>query len=155
MFTGTKDLKISENTTIFVDNGDTVDLNCTCDKSSWHGPDGSKAMRDYTALVMYSDGLQINPNLNITNVDIYGNFTKGLCHLKINNFSIVNDGIYRCSHFLDDIPYVSYYNIYSKSKLNTLVLFALSAGNKCFANEFRQVRSTPEIVKAKYEKLYY
>lgn len=122
-FTGTKNFKISENTTMFVDKGDTVDLNCTCfrDKSSWQGPDGSKAMLNDTALVMYSDGLQINPNLNITNVDIY--FTEGLCHLKINNFSIVNDGIYQCSYFLNDIPHVSYYNIYSKSKLNTLVLF--------------------------------
>lgn len=112
---------------MFINNGDTVDLNCTCfrEKISWQGPDGSKAMRNDTVLVAYSDGLQINPKLNITNIDIYGNFTIGLCHLRINNFSNANDGIYQCTYLFNDIAYARHFNIYSKSKLNTSVLFCV------------------------------
>lgn len=122
---------------MFVNNGDTVVLNCTCfreNESSWNGPGGSKAMRNDTVLVAYSDGLQINPNQNLTNIDIYGNFTIGQCHLRINNFSNFNDGIYQCIHILNAIAYARFYNIYSKSKLNTSVLFLFSS-NKFFVNE--------------------
>lgn len=120
VFTGIKCFTILENITNFVDNGDTVVLNCTCsrEKSSWQGPDGTKALRTETVLMTYSDGQQINPDLNIPNIDIYGNFTIGLCHLRVNNFSNANDGTYLCTYLHNAVLYVSYFNIYSKSKFN-------------------------------------
>ncbi|CAC5380199.1 unnamed protein product [Mytilus coruscus] len=71
---GTRCDTILVNTTLSVDKGDTVVLNCTrfcADGISLEGPDGSKAMPNETVLMAYSDGLLNNPNIPITNIAIY------------------------------------------------------------------------------------
>ncbi|CAC5380200.1 unnamed protein product [Mytilus coruscus] len=93
LLTGTKCDKIIQNTIFFVDNGATVVLNCTCfreNESSWNGPDGLNALSNDT-LIPYSDGIQISPNLNISNIDIYGNYSIGPpTNLKIINVTEKN-----------------------------------------------------------------
>lgn len=120
--TGTKCYaRFRENTTIFVDNCDTIVLNCTCffeDESTWNGPSGLQVMVNDTTLIGYAHGLEINPNLPITNVVIYGNYTIGMCHLKISNFSTANDGIYECIYIRSGILHIQRFNVFSKSKLN-------------------------------------
>lgn len=131
---------IIQNTTIFVDNGATLVLNCTCfeeKESSWNGPDGSNALLNDT-LINFSNGLHISPNMTISNVDIYGNYTIGKCYLKINNFSKTNDGIYQCLYNYNSSLHVLKYNIYSKSKFHESFT-AISINNPCFVNTFHKV----------------
>lgn len=109
----------TENTTLFVDNGDTFVLNCTCfseGESSWKGPDGND-----TVLTAYSAGVTINPYFNVTNIVIYGNYTIGKCHLKIENYSTANDGIYECSYIRSGNLHIQRYNVFSRSKLNVRI----------------------------------
>lgn len=122
LLTGTKCYaRFRDNTTIFVDNCDTIVLNCTCfseDESTWRGPSGLQVMVNETTLTVYADGLNINPNLPITNVVIYDNYDIGMCHLKISNFSTANEGIYECIYFRSGILHIQRFNVFSKSKLN-------------------------------------
>lgn len=110
-------------TTLFVDKGNTVVLNCThlcANGTSWEGPRGSIAMPNETEVVVYSVNLQINPNLKITNIAIYSDSTRGTCHLQIKNFSTLNDGIYQCS-FLSGGLSIQRYNVFSKSELHIVI----------------------------------
>lgn len=118
--TGTRCDNLLENTTLLVDSGDTLVLNCTCfcaNESLWEGPYGSEAMPNESVLMAYSNGLQMNPDLTLTNIAIYGDYTRGMCHLQIKNFSTFNDGIYQCIFVLSGTINIQRYNVFKKSKL--------------------------------------
>lgn len=120
LLTVTRCNTILVNATLFVDKGDTVVLNCTrfcANGTSWEGP----GMPNETVLLRYSDGLLTNPYLKLTNIAIYGNFTRGTCHMQIKNFSIANDGIYQCIYLVSGNINIRRYNVFSKSKSNIIV----------------------------------
>ncbi|XP_052081078.1 carcinoembryonic antigen-related cell adhesion molecule 5-like [Mytilus californianus] len=122
-----------ENTTLFVDNGDTFVFNCTCfsgNESAWKGPDGND-----TVLTAYSTGRKINPYLNIPNIFIYGNYTIGKCHLEIANYSTVNDGIYECSYLLSGNLHIQRYNVFSKRPPKNLKIMEASENNAIYGKE--------------------
>ncbi|XP_063411438.1 hemicentin-1-like [Mytilus trossulus] len=130
--------RFRENLTIFVDNCDTIVLNCTCfseDKSAWSGPSGLQVMVNDTTLTGYANGLEINPNLPITNVVIYGNYTIGMCHLKISNFSTANNGIYECSYIHSDILHIQRFNVFSKKPPTNLKIVKTSGNNIIYGKE--------------------
>lgn len=96
----------SKNTTVFVENGKTIVLNCTCSRSndnhvqgSWKGPNMSTSKEDN---IPYAEGLDMNPELNISNIYIIGDHESGTCNLKITNFSKINEGSYECNYLLLD-----------------------------------------------------
>ncbi|CAC5380192.1 unnamed protein product [Mytilus coruscus] len=135
---GSRYENILESTTLFVDKGETVVLNCTrfcANGITWNGPDGSKAMSNETVLMTYSQGQLINPNLTLTNIAVYGNFTRGTCHLQIKNFSTANDGIYQCIYFLSSILNIRRYNVFSKRPPTNLKIVNASQNNLMYAKE--------------------
>ncbi|CAC5383250.1 unnamed protein product [Mytilus coruscus] len=98
----------SKHTTVFVEHGETIVLNCTCSKSngdhvqgSWIGPYMSTSKEDN---IPYTEGLIMNPELNISNIHIIGDHELGTCNLKITNFSNINEGSYECNNLLLDDP---------------------------------------------------
>lgn len=149
---GTKCQEIfKESTTLFVDDDDTFVLNCSCfreNESSWKGPDGSKPAQNNTVLTTYSDGVRINPFLNITNVVVYGNYKIGLCFLKITTFSRVNDGLYECSYLLSGNLHIRRYHIYSRrSKLNVTIwktLMTIMANNRYKCDQTTRILNVSE-----------
>lgn len=78
-------------------------------------------MSNETILIPYADGIKRNPNLTLTNVITYGNYDIGMCHLKITNFSIANDGFYDCSYFQSGKLHIQRFNVFIKSKWNMKV----------------------------------
>ncbi|CAC5380187.1 unnamed protein product [Mytilus coruscus] len=92
-------------------------------------------MPNETILIAYSEGLQINPNLTITNIAIYGNFTRGMCHLQIKNFSTANDGIYQCTYFRPGSINIQRYNVFSKKPPTDLTIVNASEKNIIFGKE--------------------
>lgn len=105
---------------LYIDHGDTVVLKCTCseeNKSSWSGPDKKKDNAfDEEASIAYAYGLTINPYLNDTDINAFGSYTTGECNLRIHNFGIYDEGIYKCHFATDGILFTIQYNVFTKSK---------------------------------------
>ncbi|CAC5393283.1 unnamed protein product [Mytilus coruscus] len=49
-------------------------------------------------LIPYATGLNLNPILNRSNVHVVGNYDRNTCKLVIDDFSAMNEGLYKCQY---------------------------------------------------------
>lgn len=88
---------------VFVRRGDDIVLNCTCfreNNGEWKGPNISSFSNHFKEefLIPYATGLKLNPILEGSNVRVVGGYDRNTCKLLIDNFSAMNEGMYRCSY---------------------------------------------------------
>lgn len=106
--------------TIFVERGKNVVLNCTCglhNESSWSGPKISSITKmDKNVEETYAAGLMLSPKLHDLNVDIIGDNTSNECSLVVRNLSEVGMGHYLCEHWKSGIVYSHNFTVHLKSK---------------------------------------
>ncbi|CAC5393267.1 unnamed protein product [Mytilus coruscus] len=102
---------------VLVRTGDTIVLNCTCTKLSnglWNGPNKSASRikdLDEEQLIPYSQGVLLNPKLNLSNYYIVGSYKNRTCNLMISNVSSNDEGKYHCQYVENDTTNSLFYRV--------------------------------------------
>ncbi|CAC5399969.1 unnamed protein product [Mytilus coruscus] len=110
---------------LFVDEGSSVILNCTCILSeqevTWHGPNrsASSSKRDENNTMPYTAGSELNPQLSSTKIKVIRYNTTEKCILEITNFSTLDEGTYKCENFKIE---TQLFKVFVKSKPTNLTI---------------------------------
>lgn len=97
-------------------------MNCTCISQingNWVGPNRSSSETDRLYeenLIPYTEGFKINTKLNITNINVVGSYENKTCNLMIKEFSIDDEGIYKCQYVENYKTNNHVYKVLLKSK---------------------------------------
>ncbi|XP_071174266.1 uncharacterized protein [Mytilus edulis] len=88
-------------TDLFLDEGSSVILNCSyigVDSGSWVGPNrySTSSEKGKDDPMPFTDGCDLNPQLTETNINVIRSNITNKCSLEINNFSIIDEGTYKC-----------------------------------------------------------
>lgn len=89
---------------MLVRSGDTVILNCTCisqTNGNWVGPNklSSKTNKlKEERLIPYTEGFRVNKQLNLSKINVVGSYENRTCNLMIKEFSIDDEGTYKCQY---------------------------------------------------------
>lgn len=95
---------------VFVRRGDEFVLNCTCfreNNGNWKGPNISSLLNHLKEeyIIPYATGIKLNPILNRSNVHIIGDYDKSKCKLVVEDFSALNEGIYKCQYIKTNVTH--------------------------------------------------
>ncbi|XP_076089058.1 uncharacterized protein LOC143059445 [Mytilus galloprovincialis] len=94
-----------------VNHGENLILNCTCfnkTNGQWIGPNKSPTADKF---IPYTQGTELNPNLNKSKYRVDGGYDINECNLQIMNFLSDDEGLYKC-HYIDSLTvHVHSYNI--------------------------------------------
>lgn len=107
---------------VLVKTGDTVVLNCTCTTQTnghWNGPNKSApSMKDTEEeqLIPYSQGILLNPKLDLLKHYIVGSYKNRTCNLMIKKFASNDEGKYRCQYVENDTTISLFYRVIIQSK---------------------------------------
>lgn len=105
---------------IGINHGENLMLNCTCfnkTNGQWIGPNKSPTL--YTTadkLIPYTQGLELNPDLNRSKFRVLGGYDIKECKLQIMNFVSDDEGIYKCQYTDSSTVYIHRYNVVAISK---------------------------------------
>jgi hypothetical protein len=112
-YNGTNSIVIPEKIT--TTEGSTLILRCS-NSSSTYNMWFKSPLTDFN-LTQYTSGNQINPSIEHANrLRVVGNFSIGIYNLQIQNVSLVDEGIYRCTYIHNDIDHLKEIRVSLKSK---------------------------------------